>query len=438
MATFLLVHGTFAKSANWPALQDGLAEVTHEAGEKASFKQLAWSGENRTAARESAASAILKSVQEIQSNSSNEKIFLIGHSHGGSAIAYFLKEHPEAANTLAGCAFLSTPFVAIRPRRNAFWLMTLLLFFPYIFFMNIIPPPYYDTPPLEYVPLWTSADLFHWFIMSVGIAIYFLALFFIKKASDPHKVEQSIREQTADIPAGKYLFLRCSGDEAAAALSAVEFIAWLGMKAARLPELITRAFDPSRGTVRLFVLGGVFGLVPLLITFGWIKILKFGFWTYFFSPDGPFIENLRVVKRHLQDLQGPHIHSLADNVISIFRFGFEILHALLAVVVVCLVLLCLFAMLLIFVTQAVTSWAFGWTRLFTGFLIELAVEPLPFGEHSLINIDWAKGSIGLDGMVHSWTYAHPVAIWHLRNWVKASLVAHSPSSTENLQPANAS
>jgi hypothetical protein len=212
--------------------------------------------------------------------------------------------------------------------------------------------------------------LFHWFIMSVLIAIYFWALFFIKKASDPHKVEQSIREQTADIPAGKYLFLRCSGDEAAAALSAVEFIAWLGMKAARLPELITRPFDPSRVSgVRLFVLGGVFGLATGLITFGWIKILKFGFWRYFLSPDGPFIKHLWMVKQHLQVLS-------ADDVLPIFLGGFEILYALLAVVVICLVLLCLFAVLLIFVTQAVTSWAFGWTRLSTGFLIELAIEPL--------------------------------------------------------------
>ena len=103
MATFLLVHGTFAKSAHWPALQDGLAEVAHEAGEKASFKQLSWSGKNRAAARQVAASAILKSVQDIQSNSNNEKIFLIGHSHGGSAIAYFLKQYTEVAKTLSGC-----------------------------------------------------------------------------------------------------------------------------------------------------------------------------------------------------------------------------------------------------------------------------------------------------------------------------------------------
>ena len=43
MATFLLVHGTFAKSAHWPALQKGLAEAAHATGETAYFKQLPWS-----------------------------------------------------------------------------------------------------------------------------------------------------------------------------------------------------------------------------------------------------------------------------------------------------------------------------------------------------------------------------------------------------------
>ena len=37
-------------------------------------------------------------------------------------------------------------------------------------------------------------------------------------------------------------------------------------------------------------------------------------------------------------------------------------------------------------------------------------KKLPFGEHSLVHIDWAAGSTGLDGIVHSWTYAHPVAL----------------------------
>ncbi len=432
MATFILVHGTWAKSAHWPVLQDSLAETARAAGDTVLFKPLTWTGRNLAGSRQAAASEIFTLVNSIQRTAANEKIFIIGHSHGGSAIAYFLKEHPEAANTLAGCAFLSTPFVAIRPRRNALWLMVPLLFFPSIFFMNIIPPVYYDIAVLERLrldlPYWSSAHWFHLFITSIVAAVFLLGLFFAKRASDPHKVGQSIRQETADIPAGNYLFLRCSGDEAAAGLSAVQFIAWLGMKAARLLELITRPLDLSKVerfsiavVVRVAVLSIAYVAVTGAITFGWIRIVKFGLWRYFLSPDGRFVENLGWIKRCLQDLQESHKLSVADDMYCIYGFGTEILYDLFAVVVIGLILLCLFAVLLIFITQAVTSWAFGWTRLSTGFLVELAIEPLPFGEHSLIHIDWATASIGLDGMVHSWTYAHPDAIIHLQNWVRESL-----------------
>jgi len=132
MTTFLLVHGTWAKAAHWPKLQESLTETTRAAGEVPFLEQLPWTGRNRARARQVAASKILKFVQGVKRTSANEEVFMIGHSHGGSAIAYFLKEHPEVAKTLAGCAFLSTPFVAIRPRREAVRLMSALIFFPYI------------------------------------------------------------------------------------------------------------------------------------------------------------------------------------------------------------------------------------------------------------------------------------------------------------------
>lgn len=115
MATFILVHGTCAKSADWPALTDKLAETARAAGDPPSFEQVRWTGRNRAGARQDAASSIFSLVKGIQRTSANEKIFLIGHSHGGSAVAYFLKKYPEAANTLAGCAFLSTPFRVTLP-----------------------------------------------------------------------------------------------------------------------------------------------------------------------------------------------------------------------------------------------------------------------------------------------------------------------------------
>ena len=134
MATFILVHGTFAKAAHWPALQDGLALAARAAGEHSQFNELTWSGKNRASARQAAASEISSVVQNIQSTSRNERIFIIGHSHGGSAIAYFLKEYPCLAKTLTGCVFLSTPFIAIRPRTQAFRIVSAVSYFASVAF----------------------------------------------------------------------------------------------------------------------------------------------------------------------------------------------------------------------------------------------------------------------------------------------------------------
>ena len=130
MATFILVHGTFASAAEWPALWEGLALAASAAGEHSRFNELTWSGKNTASARQAAASEISTVVQNIQSTSRDEKIFVIGHSHGGSAIAYFLKEYSSLAKTLSGCAFLSTPFVAIRPRTQAFRVVSAVFYFP--------------------------------------------------------------------------------------------------------------------------------------------------------------------------------------------------------------------------------------------------------------------------------------------------------------------
>jgi hypothetical protein len=89
--------------------------------------------------------------------------------------------------------------------------------------------------------------------------------------------------------------------------------------------------------------------------------------------------------------------------------------------VACLLSVCILAALFVFAAQAFTSWLFGWTLFSRGFLVEVAIEPLPFGKHSLGHIDWAASPIGLDGLLHSWTYAHPVAIIYLQNWVRERL-----------------
>jgi hypothetical protein len=75
----------------------------------------------------------------------------------------------------------------------------------------------------------------------------------------------------------------------------------------------------------------------------------------------------------------------------------------------------------IFLAQALTAWAFGWMEFSTGFFVELAIEPLPFGAHTMAHIDWSADAVGLEGITHSWTYAHPKAIQYLQEWIKTTL-----------------
>ncbi len=391
MATFILVHGTYARAAHWPALQDGLALAAGEAGEHSRFNELTWSGKNTASARQAAARGICSVVQDIQSTSKNERIFIIGHSHGGSAIAYFLKEYPRLAKRLSGCVFLSTPFIAIRPRPQAFRVVSAVSYFPlaaFGVFWNYAAR--YLQPGLS--PLDSArSPLYYW---GVGLLLALMGLISLtlrQFRNYDNLINEARRRQTADLPPGNYLFLRCSGDEAAAALSASQFIAWLGVKCSQALELLTRPIFSSRKIVR----GAAGGLVGAVL-----------FWASFSSLG---LADEAVVKFRAV-AQGDLVISLA---FFFFYFCVIVLPYLLA--------LGALVAFIIFLTQALTSWAFGWMELSTGFFVELAIEPVPFGAHSMAHIDWSADALGLEGITHSWTYAHPKAIQYVQEWIKATL-----------------
>jgi len=371
MATFILVHGTWARDTHWPALRDGLVLAASAVGEHSRFEELRWSGKNRASARERAGVEIFSLVQKIQSTSRNEKIFIIGHSHGGSVIAYFLKEYSSLAKTLSGCAFLSTPFVAIRPKVRAtvyaVWFVLGYAFtavYPYTY-LRLFGGDYLHSPLL--------------YLSEFCLLVPFL-IFYWKSPSPEKSLEEAHRRQTADIPPGNYLFVRCSGDEAAALLSAAQCIAWLSMKVSQLLQLVLRpALSGTWKSVAYFALLGS--------TLTW--------WTSFVSP--------------------------GDRDAAIRDMGIPYLLVLALWIAYCSLIACSVAAFLIFLSQALTSRAFGWTELSVGFFVELAIEPLPFGPHSMVHIDWGADPLRLEGITHSWTYAHPAAIRCIQDWVKTAL-----------------
>ncbi|OPY98931.1 hypothetical protein A5906_30710 [Bradyrhizobium sacchari] len=387
MATFIFVHGTFAKSAEWPLLRNALIEASHTRGQEARFPPITWTGKNTIAAREAAAIKISDAVLSARSIGRDEKIFLIGHSHGGSAIAYFLKNH-EAAAVVDGCAFLSTPFVAIRPRTNAVGLILLTVFVALnVAGISRVILAHFGYPSLGFT------------IAVVGIlAIVLSARKLRTQDRRTLVVKETIKQQTADVPQGQYLFVRCSGDEAAAALSAVQFLAWLGVKISKVLGRIVRPFSSSS-----VLIVGIFSCLATLVISSSVQI---------------GLVMLSNIRRDAGICGFLHIIS---EVFSTDFLGVLVI-LFLTLGLPCIVLSFLGMSLGVFLTQAVASWAFGWTRLSTGLLVELAIEPVPFGEHPLVHIDWTEGR-GLEGIVHSWTYEHPVAVQRVRNWVEASLIA---------------
>jgi pimeloyl-ACP methyl ester carboxylesterase len=397
MATFIFVHGTFAKSAHWPALQEGLAAAAEATGDRMCFQEVRWSGKNRANAREIAAASILSAVETCRSASKDEKLFIIGHSHGGSAIAYFLKNYPTTAKSVTGCAFLSTPFLAIRPRMHALQIFSavslpLVLAAAIVWFITsrhwLAPGPF----GLEqFFSVWTV----YYLGIAVLLGVVGLVTLVLRKANDPQRlVEEAERRQTANIPSGNYLFLRCSGDEAAAALSAMQFMAWLSVKVSHAFELLLR---PARRRAVGFIWGLFLVIFPFIcLSTGWDIAVQLG-----------ISETFQVLAEHIT--HGRIVVTIGFLLIVFF------------IIVPFVIIFCTLAAFLILLAQALSLWAFGWTQLSTGFLIDLAIEPLPFGDHSLTHIDWDNRAFRLEGITHSWTYAHPIAIQHLVAWVKTAL-----------------
>jgi hypothetical protein len=140
--------------------------------------------------------------------------------------------------TFIHCAFLSTPFVAIRPKDQAvsiFYGIAIVLavtfstLYPYTY-VRVFGGDYLSNALLLYPSALLIFGIVGWFFIRTG-----------KKYEKPNQIFDEARQwQTADIPAGNYLFLRCSGDEAAAGLSALQLIAWINLKVSQFLALVAR------------------------------------------------------------------------------------------------------------------------------------------------------------------------------------------------------
>ncbi|MGQ2186073.1 esterase/lipase family protein [Bradyrhizobium barranii] len=463
MVTILLVHGTFAVGSAWTTenspLQRALQRALVAEGHFVECIPVTWSGRNRFSDRLDAARKIRSIVQDL--HKPDQTIFLIGHSHGGSAIAYFLKLFQEEAAMVAGCVFLSTPFITLQARANIdrrvrvwaylFWFMAQLLVLLGL---------------QQLSRALSSEDALYYVALGFNFLFGCLALYWYRSTNSFSQfVEQTgkniaamIKERdSCDLPLKEYLFLKMSGDEASIGLSFAQSIAYT------INELLDRVyalFARATASVGRNSIVGVEGveLAGVLLTCGWLMFSPFIVGNYrgadtaikaahsdrlvlekeLTKKEEDAWRRLERLKKEVPSLTVPggkpkdeqeaKAWDIFDNTYgeyfsytrqldeiakkelqyNLVLVSSEILETMLYGIVV---IGALFGLIL------ASLLAFGSVGLTELFFVETSVEVVPHGMHSITHLDWksAEASSGL--LRHSEVYSSALAIEVTSLWI---------------------
>jgi pimeloyl-ACP methyl ester carboxylesterase len=211
-----LVHGTFARRADWTAESSPLRRAIRKTmREPVRFEQFLWSGWNTVTSRSKAVDRLISHLADLQTRWPQARHFVVGHSHGGN-IAFQAMRDKAVEARIAGVVCLSTPFLWASPRnlgpvgRIALW------WFPVVIALVCL------VPAVELLPLaLQSAAGPIALIIAVGLGFVFSpwATKFAKTVAGAL--------QYPDVQPRKVLIVRSFGDEASAALGAAHMISWI-------------------------------------------------------------------------------------------------------------------------------------------------------------------------------------------------------------------
>ncbi|MGO4513502.1 lipase family alpha/beta hydrolase [Bradyrhizobium sp. 2TAF36] len=416
MVAFILVHGTFATHASWvkngSPIRQTLEAISTHCGQLAKFEVVKWSGKNRGVDRIKASAEIARLTEKITHSEPGEPIILIGHSHGGSALAYFLKAFPDLRPSIKGCIFLSTPFVAMRLRPQASALARAIgaALGVILFFVTTALVGYFCWKfKLERGVAVSLISFSFLFGSAAAIAVWTRGSSWLKRSIEVDAFKNRISDtQTANLPQASFLFVRASGDEAAALLSASQFVSWCMSNLAGLASAVVvfaarellRINKSGWGRVLLMISAVILTVWFLAIT---LIRLEFHSWTWgdFVGRGWDIGTGYPVVDKfasYLVLLLSPFFVAL---VLGSFAYSFLMLSSL--------------------TVGAVALRLFGWMSIKEAIFTDFSVEPLPYGHYDLIHIDWSEQSPDEIGLNHSRTYLNPVALDQIAKFVSSTL-----------------
>ncbi|MBT9502965.1 MAG: hypothetical protein IV092_17095 [Burkholderiaceae bacterium] len=115
------VHGTFARGALWAcpesALLSYLVNRLRTEGLDSKVHDFNWSGRNDVSARYEGAKALAELIDSI-GIATDEKLFVVAHSHGGTLLSLLFQHFPTQADRVTASVCMATPWISVRAEPN--------------------------------------------------------------------------------------------------------------------------------------------------------------------------------------------------------------------------------------------------------------------------------------------------------------------------------
>lgn len=162
----LAVHGTFARRDG--ATKWKICDHLKKAGGIV-HQEFKWSGNNNHSSRIAAGAELAAYIDSLKIPPS-DRLFLIGHSHGGNVALYALKHTGNVK--VDGIVFLATPFLLFRPHNFAFVGMTMSPYAIAIISFALFASVFSTLVGVTFKPHHFQADFIKWagIVISLGLA----------------------------------------------------------------------------------------------------------------------------------------------------------------------------------------------------------------------------------------------------------------------------
>ena len=234
------------------------------------LRRLRWSGRNTHGQRLEAAEQLRTDIDASLHDNPGIPHFIVAHSHGGSVACYALQDK-RLSSAITGVLCLGTPFLHVHKSRLPKGLYFVSLLTLLVFSLNAVS--YLFRPAEDPIMFWLTALTALLVFPVLGLLL--LALW---RARGDRFGLKSLREARRnpdryfgalalpELEPEKFVAVRITGDEAAGALVASQFFAWLfrllWTKLAKIWEFFDR-YRRTAGTIVGFVLLAGFGAAGL-------------------------------------------------------------------------------------------------------------------------------------------------------------------------------